>query len=98
MSPLYVAAHVATRQLVSYVHHRAVEQTSVHDVLKMFGQKFKVPPDVCRIIHSPIKMPREVPMEVLHVDTQLWNFKDQLSPSVSKVLRKSGLLSSERKT
>ncbi|XP_047466895.1 uncharacterized protein LOC125023583 isoform X2 [Mugil cephalus] len=67
------------------IQPRAVEQTSVHDVLKMSGQRFKVPPDICRIIHSPIKTPIELPIEQLHVDTRLLNFKDQLSPSLSKI-------------
>ncbi|XP_028252045.1 beta-1,4-galactosyltransferase galt-1-like isoform X2 [Parambassis ranga] len=71
---------------------RAAEQTSVHEVLKMFGNAFKVPPDVCRIIHSPISMPREVPMEQLHMDTRLWDFKDMLLPNVSNVLRRAGLI------
>ncbi|XP_047466896.1 beta-1,4-galactosyltransferase galt-1-like [Mugil cephalus] len=79
------------------IQPRAVEQTSVHDVLKMSGQRFKVPPDICRIIHSPIKTPIELLIEQLHVDTRLLNFKDQLSPSVSKVLRRSGLLNSKGK-
>ncbi|KAG7225891.1 hypothetical protein INR49_014319 [Caranx melampygus] len=30
------------------VQPKAVEQTSVHEVLKMFGEKFPVPPDLCR--------------------------------------------------
>ncbi|XP_045919252.1 uncharacterized protein LOC123979390 [Micropterus dolomieu] len=75
------------------VQPRMVEQTSVHDVLKMFGDKFKVPPDVCRIIHSPISTPTQRPLEQLHVDTRLWDFKEELLPSVSKVLRRAGLLS-----
>ncbi|XP_070776833.1 uncharacterized protein [Enoplosus armatus] len=75
------------------VQPRMVEQTSVHEVLKMFGQKFKVPPDVCRIIHSPISTPTQRPLEQLHVDTRLWDFKDKLFPTVSKVLRRAGLSS-----
>ncbi|GLD47908.1 uncharacterized protein AKAME5_000198200 [Lates japonicus] len=75
--------------------HRAVEQTSVHEVLKMFGEKFKVPLEVCRIIHSPVRTPTQVPLEKLHIDTRLWDFKDRLLPRVTKVLRSIGLLSSE---
>uniref|UniRef100_A0A3Q3JJC3 Uncharacterized protein n=1 Tax=Monopterus albus TaxID=43700 RepID=A0A3Q3JJC3_MONAL len=77
------------------VKPRAVEQTSVHDVLKMFGQKFKVPLDICRIIHSPISMPRQPLLEQLHVDTRLWDFKDRMLPNVITVLRRAGLLKSE---
>lgn len=74
-----------------------VQQTSVHDVLSMFGQKFMVPQDVCRIIHSPISTPTELPLEQLQVDARLWDFTDKLVPSVSKVLRRAGLLTSEGK-
>ncbi|XP_023282536.1 uncharacterized protein LOC111670161 [Seriola lalandi dorsalis] len=77
------------------VQPRAVEQTSVHEVLKMFGEKFKVPPEVCRIIHCPLRTPVQRPVERLHVDTRLWDFKDKLLPNVTKALRRAGLLSSE---
>uniref|UniRef100_A0A8C4F889 Glycosyltransferase family 92 protein n=1 Tax=Dicentrarchus labrax TaxID=13489 RepID=A0A8C4F889_DICLA len=68
------------------IQPKSVEQTSVHEVLKMFGQMFKVPPDICRIIHSPISTPTQRPVEQLHVDTRLWDFKDQLLPAVTKIL------------
>uniref|UniRef100_A0A3B4UI26 Glycosyltransferase family 92 protein n=1 Tax=Seriola dumerili TaxID=41447 RepID=A0A3B4UI26_SERDU len=77
------------------VQPRAVEQTSVHEVLKMFGEKFKVPLEVCRIIHCPLRTPVQRPVEQLHVDTRLWDFKDKLLPKVTKALRRAGLLSSE---
>ncbi|XP_039459771.1 uncharacterized protein LOC116326068 isoform X3 [Oreochromis aureus] len=77
------------------VQPRAVQQTSVHDVLKMSGAKFKVPPDVCRIIHSPISTPTNPPLDQLHVDTRLWDFKDKLLPNVIKVLQRAELLRSE---
>lgn len=72
--------------------HRMVQQTSVHEVLKMIGQMFKVPPDVCRIIHSPISTPTQRPLEQLHVDTRLRDFTEQLLPGLNKVLREAGLL------
>ncbi|XP_040915877.1 uncharacterized protein LOC121196807 [Toxotes jaculatrix] len=76
------------------VQPRSVEQTSVHEVLKMFGEKFKVPLEVCRIIHSPISTPVQRPVEQMHVDTRLWDFKDRLLPRVTKVLTRARLLSS----
>ncbi|XP_069008706.1 glycosyltransferase family 92 protein F13G3.3-like isoform X1 [Embiotoca jacksoni] len=76
------------------VKPKAVEQTSVHEVLKMFGKKFKVPPEVCRIIHSPISTPTQRPLDQIHVDTRLWDFNDKLLPKVGRVLRRAGLLSS----
>nr|XP_040054672.1 uncharacterized protein LOC120832464 [Gasterosteus aculeatus aculeatus] len=74
------------------VQPRMVQQTSVHEVLKMIGQMFKVPPDVCRIIHSPISTPTQRPLEQLHVDTRLRDFTEQLLPGLNKVLREAGLL------
>ncbi|XP_040055690.2 uncharacterized protein LOC120833005 isoform X2 [Gasterosteus aculeatus] len=74
------------------VQPRMVQQTSVHEVLKMIGQMFKVPPDVCRIIHSPISTPTQRPLEQLHVDTRLRDFTEQLLPGLNKVLREVGLL------
>ncbi|XP_042244400.1 uncharacterized protein LOC121880879 isoform X1 [Thunnus maccoyii] len=76
------------------VQPRAVEQTSVHEVIKMFGKKFKVPPDVCRIIHAPISTPSLPVLEKLHMDTRLWNFTEKLIPSTNMVLRRAGLLHS----
>ncbi|XP_034381537.1 uncharacterized protein LOC117725463 [Cyclopterus lumpus] len=78
------------------VQPRAVQQTSVHEVLKAFGPAFKVPPDVCRTIHSPISTPTERPLEQLHVDTRLRDFTEGLLPGVDAVLRRAGLLTSER--
>ncbi|XP_031165628.1 uncharacterized protein LOC116057354 [Sander lucioperca] len=72
---------------------RMVQQTSIHEVLKKFGEYFKVPPDVCRIIHAPISMPR--PPEQLHLDTRLWDFTDKLLPRVTTVLRRAELLGSQ---
>ncbi|XP_078133089.1 uncharacterized protein LOC144534874 [Sander vitreus] len=75
------------------VQPRMVQQTSIHEVLKKFGEYFKVPPDVCRIIHAPISMPR--PPEQLHLDTRLWDFTDKLLPRVTTVLRRAELLGSQ---
>ncbi|KAM3594053.1 uncharacterized protein V6R79_001442 [Siganus canaliculatus] len=77
------------------VKPKSVMQTSVHEVLKMFGDKFKVPPNICRIIHSPLHTPERRPQEELRVDTRLWDFKVKLLANVNEVLRKVGLLQSE---
>ncbi|XP_068608237.1 uncharacterized protein [Brachionichthys hirsutus] len=76
------------------VDPRLVEQTSVHEVLKTFGQVLKVPPELCHIIHSPLHVPKPKPLERLRVDTRLWDFKDQLLPSMKTVLERAGLLRS----
>lgn len=72
-----------------------VEQTSVHSVLKTFGQVYKVPHDVCRLIHTRVALRRELTLEQLNVDKRLWDFHEKLIPNVDKVLRRAGLLSSE---
>ncbi|KAM7403340.1 hypothetical protein PAMA_004000 [Pampus argenteus] len=74
------------------VQPRGVEQTSVHEVIKIFGNTFKVPPDVCRIIHAPISIPTMPAPEKLHKDTRLWDFKEKLIPHVNMMLRRAGLL------
>ncbi|KAG7225892.1 hypothetical protein INR49_014320 [Caranx melampygus] len=71
---------------------RMVMQTSVHLVLKKFGEQFKIPPELCHIIHSPLSTPTVQPPEKIQVDTRLWDFKDELIPKVNNVLRRAGLL------
>ncbi|XP_070776832.1 beta-1,4-galactosyltransferase galt-1-like [Enoplosus armatus] len=77
------------------VRPRMVEQTSVHLVLKKFGEQLKIPAELCHIIHSPLSTPSVQPLEKIHVDTRLWDFKYKLTPNVNNVLRRAGLLRSE---
>ena len=77
------------------VHHRLVEQTSVHEVLKTFGETFTVPMDVCRIIHVRVALRGSLTLQQLNEDKRLWDFQEKLIPNVDKVLRRAGLLSSE---
>ncbi|MEQ2189478.1 hypothetical protein GOODEAATRI_025753, partial [Goodea atripinnis] len=69
-----------------------VEQTSVHSVLRFFGQQYKVPLDVCRIIHVRVALLKQLTLEELNVDKRLWDFQEKLIPNVDKVLKKLGLL------
>ncbi|XP_070834680.1 beta-1,4-galactosyltransferase galt-1-like [Chaetodon trifascialis] len=69
-----------------------VEQTSVHLVLEKFGEQFKIPPELCHIIHSPLSTPMVQPLERIQVDTRLWDFRHKLIPNVNNVLRRAGLL------
>ncbi|XP_070776332.1 uncharacterized protein [Enoplosus armatus] len=78
------------------VQPRMVEQTSVHEVLKNFGQRYKVPLEVCRIIHVRAALRGSLALEQLHEDKRLWDFSDKLIPNVDKQLRRAGLLSSEQ--
>ncbi|KAI9528736.1 hypothetical protein NQZ68_017334 [Dissostichus eleginoides] len=77
------------------VQPRLVEQTSVHEVIKNFGEQFKVPMDVCRIIHVRVALRGSLKFEQLREDKRLWDFQEKLIPNVDKVLKRAGLLGSE---
>ncbi|KAG8013249.1 Beta-1 [Nibea albiflora] len=77
---------------------RMVEITSVHEVIKVFGEQYKVPPDVCRIIHVRVALRGSLKLEELNVDKRLWDFTDRLIPRVDDALRRAGLLSSGEKS
>ncbi|XP_013865168.1 uncharacterized protein LOC106518427 [Austrofundulus limnaeus] len=76
------------------VQPRMVEQTSVHEVLKNFGQRYKVPLDVCRIIH--VGVGGSPKLELLHEDKRLWDFHLKLIPNVDKVLKRVGMLTTTK--
>lgn len=80
------------------VLHRLVEQTSVHEVLKNFGKQYKVPPEVCRIVHVRVALQGSLKKEQLHEDKRLWDFHEKLIPNVDKALKRVGLLNSERQS
>ncbi|XP_037551241.1 uncharacterized protein LOC119427677 [Nematolebias whitei] len=77
------------------VQPRMVEQTSVHEVLKRFGQQYKAPQELCRTIHVRTPLQGPLKLEQLHVDKRLWDFQEKLIPNVDKVLKKVGMLASE---
>lgn len=70
-----------------------VEQTSVHEVLNNFGERCKVPLDVCRIIHVRVPLRGSLKLEQLTEDKRLWDFSEKLIPNVDKSLKRAGLLS-----
>lgn len=78
-----------TRTLV-FACHRMVEQTSIHEVLKNYGEQYKVPLEVCRIIH--VRATLGMTLEVLNVDKRLWYFIEKLIPNVDRILKLVGLL------
>ena len=77
------------------VCHRSLQQTSIHHVLHSFGEVFKVPPDVCRVIHVRFPLHGNLTLEQLHVDQRLWDFSERLVLRVDSALRRAGLLRSE---
>ncbi|XP_055361846.1 glycosyltransferase family 92 protein F13G3.3-like isoform X2 [Betta splendens] len=78
------------------VQPRMVEETSIHEMRKNFGERFKVPPEVCRIIHVRVPLQGSLTLEQLKVDKRLWDFHERMIPNVDNVLRKVGLLSSDQ--
>ena len=69
-----------------------MEQTSVHSVLRNFGQTVKVPPNVCHIIHVRVPLQGGLTKKELHEDKRVWDYESQLVPNVDKALEKAGLL------
>ncbi|XP_043999527.1 uncharacterized protein LOC122846561 [Gambusia affinis] len=74
------------------VQPRMVEQTSVHEVLRYFGEKYKVPLEVCRIIQVCAAVRKSLKLEELNVDYRLWDFQEKLIPNVDKVLKNLGFI------
>lgn len=74
------------------VRPRAVEQTSVHSVLRRFAEEMKVPPEVLRIVHVRVPLRSELTLQELHEDTRLWDYEKELVPNVDKALRRAGFL------
>ncbi|XP_047466898.1 uncharacterized protein LOC125023587 [Mugil cephalus] len=75
------------------VKPKMIEQTSVHDVLKNYGQRNIVSPQLCRIIHVRVALQGSLTMEQLHEDKRLWDFSKKLIPNVDKALKRVGMLS-----
>ena len=85
------------------VQPRMVEQTSVHRVVKSFGETVEVPEDTARIVHvrscrlssipgSFAHNPECLNKEIMHMDADLWRFHEKLVPNVDKALRRAGML------
>lgn len=74
------------------INPRSVIQTSVHTTLKHTGEVYRVPPDVCRIVHVRTPLQGSLTKEQLFVDTRVWDFEQELIPNVDRALHLSGLL------
>uniref|UniRef100_A0A8C7X397 Glycosyltransferase family 92 protein n=1 Tax=Oryzias sinensis TaxID=183150 RepID=A0A8C7X397_9TELE len=74
------------------IQPRLVEQTSVHKVLKNFGQQYYMPPALCHAIHVRTTQRESLKLEDLHEDKRLWHFQEKLIPNVDKVLKRAGLI------
>ncbi|XP_072563655.1 beta-1,4-galactosyltransferase galt-1-like isoform X1 [Paramormyrops kingsleyae] len=73
------------------INPRQVVQTSVHSVLKNYGDTLRVPPDVCSVVHVRVPHQRHLTKEQLIVDKKLWEYQKDLVPNVDCVLNKLGI-------
>ncbi|XP_019897658.3 glycosyltransferase family 92 protein F13G3.3 isoform X2 [Esox lucius] len=74
------------------IRPRTVEQTSVHSVLRNFGETINVPPQLCHIIHVRVPLQNGLSKEELHEDKRIWDYEKQLVPNVDKALERAGFL------
>uniref|UniRef100_A0A3P9MBA4 Glycosyltransferase family 92 protein n=1 Tax=Oryzias latipes TaxID=8090 RepID=A0A3P9MBA4_ORYLA len=74
------------------VQPKLVQQTSVHEVLRKFGGRYKVPWKLCRFIHIHVARRTSLKLEQLNEDKRLWDFQENLIPNVDKALKRAGLL------
>ncbi|XP_068270247.1 uncharacterized protein [Nyctibius grandis] len=65
---------------------RKVIQTSVHSVLRAYGNSVNVPMDVALIYHCRVPHQGNLPRESLIRDTTLWRYNSSLIMNVNKVL------------
>ncbi|NWU98041.1 GALT1 galactosyltransferase, partial [Upupa epops] len=68
------------------VDPRMVVQTSVHSVLRAYGNSVSVPVDVALIYHCRVPLQGNLPRESLIRDTTLWRYNSSLIMNVNKVL------------
>lgn len=69
------------------VNPRRVEQTSVHSVLKHYGESYRVPPDVSKIVHVRVPLQGQLSKEALIRDTKLWEYADEVIKKTNKVIK-----------
>ncbi|XP_043103635.1 glycosyltransferase family 92 protein [Puntigrus tetrazona] len=74
------------------VNPRKVQQTSVHSTLKNFGDSFRVPFNVCRIVHVRVPLQGHLTKEQLFVDKKVWDFERELIQNVDQTLKLCGFL------
>ncbi|XP_074547492.1 uncharacterized protein LOC141806126 [Halichoeres trimaculatus] len=74
------------------IQPRLMEHVRTHLPLKFSGGTFKVPRNVCSLIH--IKKKGNPRPEDLREDKRLWDFQEKLIPNVDRALRRAGLLRS----
>ncbi|XP_068888061.1 uncharacterized protein [Aphelocoma coerulescens] len=77
------------------VDPRKVIQTSVHSVLRAYGNSANVPMDIALIYHCRKALQRDLPRESLIRDTTLWRYNSSLIMNVNKVLSQTMLQAQE---
>ncbi|XP_061460062.1 uncharacterized protein LOC133373818 [Rhineura floridana] len=69
------------------VDPRRVVQTSVHSVLKAYGESIFIPMDVAYVYHCRAPLQEKLPRESLIKDTTLWRYNKSLVTNVNRVLQ-----------
>lgn len=77
------------------INPRNMIQTSVHSSLKHTGQVYRVPFNVCHIIHVRTPLQGALTKEQLIVDTRAWDFEEKLIPNVDRALQLSAVIFDE---
>ncbi|XP_048067112.1 glycosyltransferase family 92 protein [Megalobrama amblycephala] len=74
------------------INPRKVQQTSVHSTLKYYGDTYRVPFDVCRIVHVRVPLQGHLTKDKLFVDKRVWDFAQKLIPNIDQTLKLTGFL------
>ncbi|CAB1327589.1 unnamed protein product [Coregonus sp. 'balchen'] len=84
----------AFRSYKMVVNPRLVLQTAMFEVTQNYGDTVRVPSDVCKIMQVKKAQRESWTNEQLVLDRSLWEFGDDLVPTVDKVLQKLGIQTS----
>ncbi|XP_066499340.1 glycosyltransferase family 92 protein C33H5.2-like [Hoplias malabaricus] len=74
------------------VDPRSVVQTSVHSPLQTLKDVYRVPVDVCYVVHVRNPIQEGLTKDQMRVDIRVWNFEKELVANVDRALESSGFL------
>ncbi|KAI4896689.1 hypothetical protein NFI96_029402 [Prochilodus magdalenae] len=74
------------------INPRKVVQTSVHYTLINLANVYKVPFELCHIVHVRVPLQGSLSKQQLIVDNRVWDFNQTLVQNVDRALRRSGFL------
>ncbi|XP_030634175.1 uncharacterized protein LOC115815358 [Chanos chanos] len=82
-----VSDGIASTKMI--VNPRAIEQTAVFTVLKMYGATLHVPPNMSRVMQITDPELGDLSMERLILDERIWDFEELLIPRINEVVHKT---------